>query len=50
MEIIEDLNHFGIISDMNVGVAQLREADGDGVEPSLSVQIFVDRLVERGLL
>lgn len=50
MQLIDGLNHFGIISDMNVGMDRIRDADGDGAKPSESVQIFVETLVNRGSL
>ena len=50
MELIDGLNHFGMISDMNVGMEMIRNSDGDGARPSEAVQTFVERLVSRGLL
>lgn len=50
MQFIDGLNHFGIISDMSVGMDMIRNSDGDGKKPSESVQIFVEHLADRGLL
>jgi hypothetical protein len=50
MELIDDLNHFCIISDMNVGSQSKRDGDGDGARPSDAVRIFAAHLMNRGLL
>lgn len=50
MQLIDGLNHFGIISDMTVGMDMARDGDGDGAKPSDSVRIFVETLVDRGSL
>jgi hypothetical protein len=50
VEIVPELNHFCIISDMTAGSAKLRGKDREGPVPSSCVSALVARMQERGLL
>ena len=50
LEILNDLNHFCIISDKNEGSSSIRKKDKIGPPPSECVQVFTAHLKKRGLL
>jgi hypothetical protein len=50
MQIIPELSHFCIISDLKVGQDQIRNSDGVGPAPSVAVKKLVAHFIGRGLL
>jgi hypothetical protein len=50
VEIVPELNHFCVVSDMTAGSAKLKGKDREGPVPSSCVAALVARMQERGLL
>ncbi|MCP4744893.1 MAG: hypothetical protein GY874_01955 [Desulfobacteraceae bacterium] len=50
LQILDDLNHFCIISDINAGPDAMWGSDGEGPAPSMAVKLLVDQLIERDIL
>jgi hypothetical protein len=50
LEILPELNHFGLVTDRDVGVRSLRLRDGPGLPPEETIARLVEHLEAQGLL